>query len=321
MKRLNEIFNISYGTKLDKNKTVERKTNPIIFVSRTSKNHGIDLICEKQIGIKTNPAGAISVPLGGEGRLTANVQFSEFYNGQNVAILTPKDSNMTLNQRIFYSLLIRKNQFKYSAFGREANSTLGEILLPDIDEFPEFVNKDFSINASTEANMKEKKSVEFESKSLLSLFEVLTGGYIKEEDAKKCPVGNIAFVSSGRFNNGVKAKISLIGMETTIYPPYCLTLAKNGSVGVVFYHEEPIVTTTDVLTLKYKDPNKILNKYEGLYFKVMIEQHIFRFNYGRKINESRLKEIKIKLPIKQNGEIDFCFINDYIKSMPFADLV
>ena len=321
MKRLNEIFDITYGTKLDKNKTIERKNNPILFVSRTSKNHGIDLICEKQIGLTPNKAETISVPLGGEGRLTANVQFSEYYNGQNVAILSPKNPSMTLNQRIFYSIVIKKNQFKYSAFGREANSTLGDILVPDLDEIPDFVNKDFSLSAVPKRGNQVNDRVKFETRNLLTLFDVITGGFISEEDAKKCPPGDISFVSSGRFNNGVKAKVSLIGMETTIYPPNCLTLAKNGSVGVVFFHEGPIVTTTDVLTLRFKDSNKVLNKYEGLYFKVMIEKHIFRFNYGRKINESRLNEIKIRIPVTEDGKVDFLYINKFIKSMPFANLI
>lgn len=121
---------------------------------------------------------------------------------------------------------------------------------------------------------------------ILDLFEPLSGVYMSEEDAKKCKNGDILFVSSGRFNNGVKARISLVGVETTIFPENCLTLAKNGSVGVCFYHEGKIVCTSDVLVLKFKD--KILNKYEGLYFKVLIEQHIFKFNYGRKINSDRL---------------------------------
>ena len=319
MKKLSKIFNITYGTKLDKNKAIERKEEPIIFVSRTSKNHGIDLICNEQVGIIPNDPLTISVPLGGEGRLTANVQFSKYYNGQNVAILTPIDSKMTLNERIYYALAIRKNQFRYSAFGREANSTLGDILLPEICELPEYVRKDYSISAKTKNNsIGMPHCVERQKKKILGLFDVLRGGHISEEEAKKCDIGNIGFVSSGRFNNGVKKKISLVGMETTIYPPYCLTLAKNGSVGVCFYHEYPIVTTTDVIVLKFKE--KELNSFEVLFFKVLIEKHIFRFNYGRKINDERLSEMEIYVPTI-DGKIDFKYINETMKSIGFSDLI
>ena len=108
MNKLKEIFEISYGTKLDKNKTLEKNDRPIIFVSRTSKNHGIDLICNEQVGLVPNDENTISVPLGGNGRLTANVQFNKYYNGQNVAILTPKDLTMSVYERVYYSLVIRK---------------------------------------------------------------------------------------------------------------------------------------------------------------------------------------------------------------------
>ena len=320
MKRLDKIFNISYGTKLDKNKTKEVQKKPILFVSRTSKNHGIDLICEKQIGVTANPVNTISVPLGGEGRLMANVQFDEYYNGQNVAILSPINKAMTLQQLIYYSLIIRKNQFKYSAFGREANSTLKSLLIPDIDEIPAFVNIPINMEKTSQIISKSIVKPLLKPYKLVDLFLPLQGTYISEEDAKKCSAGEIAFVSSGRFNNGVKAKIQLLGMEATIFPSNCLSLAKNGSVCTCFYHEGPIVTTSDVITLQYK--NKVLNKYEGLFFKVLIEKHMFRFNYGRKINEPRLNEIKLFVPFNEKtNDIDYEYINSYIKNIGFADLI
>ena len=111
-----------------------------------------------------------------------------------------------------------------------------------------------------------------------------------------------------------------MGFEATIFPANCLSLAKNGSVGVCFYHETPIVCTSDVLVLKFKQ--KQLNLYEGLYFKVLIEQHIFRFNYGRKINADRLAEIKISVPYDSiNKTIDFNYINKVIRTKAFADLI
>lgn len=319
MKRIDEIFDISYGTKLDKNKTNEPKTNPILFVSRTSKNHGIDVICERQIGLKINPVNSISVPLGGEGRMTANVQFREYYNGQNVAILTPRE-DMTLNEKIYYSLIIRANQFRYSAFGREANSTLGSILIPEKSEIPQFV---YDVNVAefesgnSDSIQKPKSTIKIR---LTDMFDVLHGSYISEEEAKKCEPGDICFVSSGRFNNGVKGKISLIGVETTIFPKKCLTLAKNGSVGQCFYHEENIVCTSDVMVLKHKTIE--LDKYLGQYFRVLIEHHIFRFNYGRKINSDRINEIILFLPWdSENNSVDYEYMRDTIKHLKFADLI
>lgn len=321
MEKLSCIFDISYGTKLDKNKTVDKNDKPIIFVSRTSKNHGIDLICNEQVGIIPNDSNTISVPLGGEGRLNANVQFDKYYNGQNVAVLAPKDNTMPLNERIYYSLVIRKNQFKYSAFGREANSTLGDILIPSRNEIPSYVNnyEGYNNHVFSNSNISTTNITKTKLIKIVNLFDVLTGTHISEEEAKKCSDGEIGFVSSGRFNNGIKKKINLVGIETTIFPPRCLSLAKNGSVGTCFYHDYPIVTTTDVVVLKFK--GKELNKFEGLFFKVLIEKHIFRFNYGRKINEERLSEMKIRVPIKEDNSIDFDKINDLMKNVQYANII
>ena len=319
MQKLNTIFNISYGTKLDKNKTIECYDKPVLFVSRTSKNHGIDLICNEQINLTPNNSETITVPLGGEGRLMANVQFAKYYNGQNVAILTPINQNMTLNERIYYSLIIRKNQFKYSAFGREANSTIGDILVPSLNEIPQYVNCNYDINTESKTIMSNDiLNANYENMYIRDLFDVLAGSSISEEFAKKCNKGEISFVTASRFNNGVKAKIKLMGMEATIYPKCCLTLAKNGSVGVCFYHENRIATTSDVMVLKFKE--KDLNKYEGLYFKVLIEKHIFRYNYGRKINKERFDNMYIQVPVKNNS-IDYEYINNFMKSIQFSDLI
>ena len=98
-----------------------------------------------------------------------------------------------------------------------------------------------------------------------------------------------------------------MGNETTIFQKNSMTLAKNGSVGVWYYHEEPIVCTSDVLVLKYKFKN--LTKYEGLFFKVLIEQHIFRFNYGRKITKDSLKEIHDLVHDKLIHKANLCHTN------------
>ena len=126
-------------------------------------------------------------------------------------------------------------------------------MIPSIDEIPSFVTncKGFE-KISTVPSARDNEKIEAKEFFLLDLFDSLSGTYISEEDAKKCKTGNISFVSSGRFNNGVKAKIELMGFEATIFPANCLSLAKNGSVGVCFYHENPIVCTSDVLVLKFK---------------------------------------------------------------------
>ncbi len=47
-----------------------------------------------------------------------------------------------------------------------------------------------------------------------------------------------------------------------------------------------------------------------------------RFNYGRKINNDRLCEIKLPLPWdEKNKSIDYEYMRNTIKSLKFADLI
>ena len=43
----------------------------------------------------------------------------------------------------------------------------------------------------------------------------------------------------------------------------------------------------------------------------------YRYNYGRKCSQTRMKEISVKLPEK-NGEPDFEFMENYIKSLSYS---
>lgn len=44
----------------------------------------------------------------------------------------------------------------------------------------------------------------------------------------------------------------------------------------------------------------------------------YRYNYGRKCSQSRLKEAEIKLPATSKGAPDFAYIERYIKTLPYS---
>lgn len=65
-------------------------------------------------------------------------------------------------------------------------------------------------------------------------------------------------------------------------------------------------------------PDFKMNKYIGLFLAKVIKMEKFRFNFGRKLSDKRLAEIKIKLPSK-SGKPDFEFMEQFIKSLPYSD--
>ena len=60
------------------------------------------------------------------------------------------------------------------------------------------------------------------------------------------------------------------------------------------------------------------NIYRLLFISVLINNEQYRFSYGRNCCAST-ETLKIKLPITQEGLPDWQFMEDYIKSLPYAD--
>ena len=52
---------------------------------------------------------------------------------------------LTLEEKLYYCCCIKQNRFRYSAFGREANRTLKDLLVPDYSCIPDFVKKGIKI--------------------------------------------------------------------------------------------------------------------------------------------------------------------------------
>ncbi|WP_339033609.1 restriction endonuclease subunit S [Spiroplasma endosymbiont of Cantharis rufa] len=321
--KITEIFNISVGTNIDYISTIETTNKPILYVSRKTGKNGVKDIVEKSISIIPNKKFSISVPLGGNGRLTAYLQPYEYYSGQNIFILTPKQS-MSTQMLLYYCLIIRKNSFKYSAFGREANTTFASLNVPDMNSLPKYIN---NLEIIDLLNIKHSftnietfdryvnsmlKPVKWKMFNLLDIFNIKNGKNISEEIAKNLEKGNVSFVSTTEKNNGIKYKIDIDSTMATIYESGYLSLAKNGNVGQVFYQDNPFVKTSDVLVLQCKYKKLLLA--EGLFFKYMIEKSKIKFNYGRKITADRIKQVKFKLPITYNEEPDFILIDNFVKN-------
>ena len=55
-----------------------------------------------------------------------------------------------------------------------------------------------------------------------------------------------------------------------------------------------------------------------MFFVTILNMEQFRFNYGRKASQTRLKKLEINLPVDSEGKIDFDFITSFIKSCKYS---
>jgi hypothetical protein len=58
-----------------------------------------------------------------------------------------------------------------------------------------------------------------------------------------------------------------------------------------------------------------------MFLCTLIKQEKYRFGYGRKWGIDRMKKTEIRLPMDQNGKIDWLYIDNYIKSLPYSSQI
>jgi hypothetical protein len=130
--KVSDLFDIKYGNSLELINLEQCEISDLgatPFVSRTEKNNGISAFVYKNFDIEPNPAHTLSVAVGGS-VLSTFYQPLPYYTGFHILILCPKKQMNTM-EMLFYARLISSNKYKYS-FGRQANRTLKDILIPRV---------------------------------------------------------------------------------------------------------------------------------------------------------------------------------------------
>lgn len=261
--------------------------------------------------MKTFKKGDITVPLGGSYLLSAFVQDEDFVTAQNVCVLRPK-KKMTEIEKWFYCYSLRLNRFKFSAFGREVNKYIKEIELPN--KIPDWVYSHKIEKIETKNSNKYKKldTESWKEMKIKELFDVV--------GSKTTPVNKLEEYGYGKY-------------------PYITTQSKNNGVAgsYDFYTEEGNVLTIDSAVLGYCTyqefnfsasdhvekliPKFKMNKYIALFFVTLINKENFRYNYGIKYNQGRIRETNIRIPVDSNNKPDFIYMEKFIRELPYGDRI
>ena len=137
--KVSELFEVKYGVNLELNK-LEPDPNGVNFVSRTAQNNGVSAKVTRLADLEPIEAGMLTVA-GGGSVLETFVQPEPFYSGRDLYYLRPL-VEMGLEEKLYYCMCIRTNKYRYN-YGRQANRTLRDILVPARDEIPEWVRTAF----------------------------------------------------------------------------------------------------------------------------------------------------------------------------------
>lgn len=124
--------------------------------------------------------------------------------------------------------------------------------------------------------------------------------------------GNIPYITSTATNNGIKYYVS--NTNETL-EENAISVNRNGSVGYSFYHKYKALYSNDCRKLKLK---KCRNEFVALFITNQITQQKDKYNYGYKMGTGRLKKQMIMLPITDDGQPDYEYMEQYIKAVVFG---
>ena len=135
-----EVFEVSYGHSLELNRLeqVPLQEGGIPFVSRKMGDNGVAAYVRPVGGLEPAPAGELTCALSGNGVLSTFIQDLPFYTAFHIARLKSQYS-FSHDQLLYYCRCIWANRYRYS-YGRQANRTLGQLLVPAPSGIPDWVN-------------------------------------------------------------------------------------------------------------------------------------------------------------------------------------
>lgn len=124
--------------------------------------------------------------------------------------------------------------------------------------------------------------------------------------------GNIPLVSAKKCDNGYKAFISENGKK--LYDGHCITLNNDGDggAGLAYYQPTKMALDSHVTALIPKFP---MSKYTMLFIARSISKQRSLFGHGRSINSARLRIFRLMLPMDENNQPDYAFMEAYMKGV------
>lgn len=171
-----------------------------------------------------------------------------------------------------------------------------------------------------------KKDIKWDFVPLKKMFFIGTeykgNDYIKDRKSKTkgdllhLQKGGYPYVTTSSENNGVNGFYDEFSANEN-----CLTI-DSAACGVCFYQNLKFTYSDHVEKLypKYND----FNVYVGLFISTIINLEQFRYSYGRKFNQDRIKKTDILLPvIYKEGEVepDYIAMEKYIKSLNYSGVL
>lgn len=177
-----------------------------------------------------------------------------------------------------------------------------------INEYKGFANRQLK-EIGKYSKIKPLNEMEWEPFFIKEIFEEPKRG--KRIVEKNHIEGSTVLVSSYGKNNGVT---NFIGNKDKVkFYDNCLSIANGGSsAGKTFYHPYTFIASDHVTQCW----NKELNRYQYLFLAtVMTKALMGKYSFSHEISDPRIAREKIMLPVTENGEPDFDYMDKYCRNL------
>lgn len=167
------------------------------------------------------------------------------------------------------------------------------------------------------------RNIQWAEFMFIDIFEIKNGFYNKKPNPSIN--GKIPFIGATQNNNGITEFYTFNDIESNSKVGYgkneditkkmfngnCIAVTNNGSVGFAYYQVHNFTCSHDVNPLYLK--NHELNEYIAKFLISAIEMQRVCFEYARKWRPKRMVKSKILLPINENGEPNYSFMEQFMR--------
>ena len=252
--------------------------------------------------------------------------------GDSAKILLLKDRNARSSYvYLFIQTLLKANRFKYT-YGRKVTEALyGKTIIklpstadgaPDWQWMEGYISSLHSSSLTT-CNVPGSipiRMAAWKEFTVNDILMIINGKGITNEEIEDNP-GDFEAVQSGEGNNGVMGLIDRgycreMGYSFCMEP--CLSVARSGTSGFVSLHKNGCVVGDSAKILLLKDKNA-RSVYVYLFIQTLLAANRFKYTYGRKVTESLYGRTVIKLPVTEDGNPDWQWMENYIRLLPYGD--
>lgn len=310
MTGLSDLFDIKYGQRIYHSKK-NLKSGGTLLISSRGENNG----CYGFFKIKPKyNSPFITVPSTGSiGE--AFVQNYDCCVDDNCLVLFPK-AHMAIEYLYYIAIMIRSQKWRFM-YGRQITpERLGKL---EVNDKPIEFKTPINFKQMVEEITPKKKRVlplgyvkTRKDFYLSELFKIKSGDY---HAIYKLETGDIPLISCGKIDNGL---IGFYDIPKENQYSNTITVAYNGIPLTTRFHPYIFGAKDDVAICINFNQLRITTI---IFIGMLLNRLTWKFSYGRKCFQKKLKYLKIALPIDAEGNLEEDYMERCVKNTSYWDLL